>query len=305
MMMIIYILLHAQKILQSSEKTYQINPSLRITAKTRAKIVQYENQVRKSFQMTRPDMLHNYPAIENAKRLTYNCLLNEIEILNYLHQQYHPNIVKIIDFRINKHKQYAAYVMDYYKSDLFTLIEHPNDNLDIYLKIVYQVLSALHHLATKGIAHRDIKPENIFLDDQNNAILGDFGFATSADTVNTVPGTKTYASPEVQYCATLKDPQNCAYNPRLSDLYSFGVSLFYLFNFESKMTTFMEKIVVKCMNLTQEEYDILQQKIQLNHQEKKDTVAALVTLLIQCKPENRPSAGNLMQLPIFQQYRAT
>ena len=46
-------------------------------------------------------------------------------------------------------------------------------------KIFKQILEALHYLQDRGIMHRDIKPHNIFLDENNNAKLGDFGLSRS------------------------------------------------------------------------------------------------------------------------------
>ena len=41
-----------------------------------------------------------------------------------------------------------------------------------------QLLMAIHYLHSNGIAHRDIKPENIVLDQNYDAKLIDFGFAS-------------------------------------------------------------------------------------------------------------------------------
>jgi serum/glucocorticoid-regulated kinase 2 len=39
-----------------------------------------------------------------------------------------------------------------------------------------QLIIALHHLHTHGIAHLDIKHDNILLDGELNCLLTDFGF---------------------------------------------------------------------------------------------------------------------------------
>ena len=52
----------------------------------------------------------------------------------------------------------------------------------------------------KKILHRDLKPSNIFLDDKQNAKLGDFGFAKAMNIqsmyAHTYLGTPFYMSPE-------------------------------------------------------------------------------------------------------------
>lgn len=40
-----------------------------------------------------------------------------------------------------------------------------------------QAFEALDYCHNEGLAHRDIKPENIFLDENFNLVLADFGFA--------------------------------------------------------------------------------------------------------------------------------
>lgn len=42
-----------------------------------------------------------------------------------------------------------------------------------------QMIDALTHCHNKGISHRDMKAENIFVDQDYNIKIGDFGFAAS------------------------------------------------------------------------------------------------------------------------------
>ncbi len=60
-------------------------------------------------------------------------------------------------------------------------------------------LTAIHEA---GIIHRDIKLENIWLDDQNNPMIGDFGLATEAsdkERIAIIAGSPLYISPEAWY----------------------------------------------------------------------------------------------------------
>ena len=96
--------------------------------------------------------------------------------------------------------------------------------LDIALtaKIVEQVGSALNFAHNSGVVHQDIKADNIFLDDDANAYLSDFGIAkeVGADASNgsdTLVGTPAYMAPE-QIRGEGAGTQ--------SDVYAFGIMLY-------------------------------------------------------------------------------
>ena len=63
-----------------------------------------------------------------------------------------------------------------------TLLEFIKEHKDreeeqVKWKIFRQILEAVNYLHTNSIIHRDIKPENVFLDQNFDAKLGDFGLA--------------------------------------------------------------------------------------------------------------------------------
>ncbi|XP_076828935.1 serine/threonine-protein kinase PLK3 [Brachyhypopomus gauderio] len=64
-----------------------------------------------------------------------------------------------------------------------------------------QVISGLKYLHNKGILHRDLKLGNIFVNENMELRLGDFGLAAKLETVEqrkkTICGTPNYLSPEV------------------------------------------------------------------------------------------------------------
>ena len=83
-----------------------------------------------------------------------------------------------------------------------------------------QIADALEHMHSKGVYHRDIKSSNIILNNQQEAILTDFGLALP-DNLDTVTlgmfGTLPYMSPE-QVSKGSITPQ--------SDIYSLGITLY-------------------------------------------------------------------------------
>ena len=86
------------------------------------------------------------------------------------------------------------------------------------------VCKALERCQKLGIIHRDIKPANIFVSNQGDFKLGDFGIARTAErTMSGMSrkGTYTYMAPEVYL--------GKAYNHQV-DIYSLGLVLYRLLN---------------------------------------------------------------------------
>ncbi|XP_075263764.1 serine/threonine-protein kinase PLK1-like [Convolutriloba macropyga] len=66
---------------------------------------------------------------------------------------------------------------------------------------IYQILLAVSYIHEKGVVHRDLKLGNLFLNDQIQVKIGDFGLATRIespqDRRKTICGTPNYIAPEV------------------------------------------------------------------------------------------------------------
>ncbi|MCL2301035.1 MAG: protein kinase [Firmicutes bacterium] len=83
---------------------------------------------------------------------------------------------------------------------------------------------ALEHCAEHKVIHRDIKPDNIFVDEQGNYKLGDFGVARQIERTMSglsKKGTYDYMAPEVFKAETYG--ASC-------DVYSLGIVLYQLLN---------------------------------------------------------------------------
>lgn len=127
-------------------------------------------------------------------------LINEVNILRELK---HENIVRCFDKFVDKKNTSIFLVMEYCKGgDLGKLIHkcrQPSQqnyiNEDFIWRIFTQVVLALYECHRRKnkqvILHRDLKPSNIFLDENQNAKLGDFGFARALQ--SSADGTSVYA----------------------------------------------------------------------------------------------------------------
>jgi serine/threonine-protein kinase len=140
----------------------------------------------------------------------------------------HPNIIQVFDYD-NQGQTYYM-IMEYLDGPtLKAALEEVHRRreempLQVALRIVSDVGSALAYAHEMGVVHRDVKPANIMLDRSGRVILTDFGVAkmltgTKVTVTGTVLGTPAYMSPE----QGMGEPGDSR-----SDIYSLGVVLFEL-----------------------------------------------------------------------------
>ena len=134
---------------------------------------------------------------------------------------YHPNIVNLIHaFETGAH---MYLVLEFCSmGDLYEAIRLGRGPLETehVRGFMFQLISAVEFMHSKGLYHRDIKPENIFLAQDGSMKLGDFGLSTTEVwTFESSVGSDRYMSPE-QY-----DPADTGYSPAQADIWAIGICL--------------------------------------------------------------------------------
>lgn len=102
-----------------------------------------------------------------------------------------------------------------------SLKDRPYD-LESAALLLGQVASALDRAHKNGVVHRDIKPANIFLDEDGNSYLGDFGIAKEMTEQGITQPDQLVGSPD--YLAP-EQARNEPVTPQ-TDIYSLGVVLY-------------------------------------------------------------------------------
>ena len=136
----------------------------------------------------------------------------------------HPNIVTVYDIGDEEGRPFivSQYVEGGSVADLLKSADKHRLSFDQVIRIGSQICQALVHCHSQGIIHRDLKPGNVWLTQDGDAKLGDFGLAASADfsritLEGALVGTVVYMPPELMLGHQAE--------PR-SDLYSLGVMLY-------------------------------------------------------------------------------
>ncbi|MBR6649018.1 MAG: protein kinase [Bacteroidaceae bacterium] len=140
----------------------------------------------------------------------------------------HANIIAIHD--VFEENDTAYYVMEYHSGgSLGSLVSNGAFSEERALRYIRQVASAVRYIHLKHIMHLDIKPENILIDEDDNAVLIDFGLSKGYDnsgmqTSTTPVGISHGYAPIEQYT-----PGGVGEFSPATDIYSLGATLFTLF----------------------------------------------------------------------------
>jgi len=137
----------------------------------------------------------------------------------------HPHILPILDVGI--HEGFPYLVTEYAPQgslrdrlqQIYPWLLHTEESI----KILSQTGEALHHAHQQNIIHRDLKPANILFNEKGDALLADFGIATTLATASIkfveASGSPPYMAPEQFQGTVCKE----------SDQYSLGCIAYELF----------------------------------------------------------------------------
>ncbi|KAG6006065.1 hypothetical protein E4U21_007425 [Claviceps maximensis] len=145
----------------------------------------------------------------------------------------HEHIVNLLcSFETDAH---VYLVMEFCsRGDLYEAIRNGHGPLQTehVRQFMLQLVDAVSYIHSKGVYHRDIKPENIFLTQEGDMKLGDFGLATKDKwSYETTVGSDRYMAPE-QF-----DSAGAGYSPADADIWAIGICLLNILFSRNPFTT--------------------------------------------------------------------
>ena len=111
----------------------------------------------------------------------------------------HPHIVKVLDFSIENTTPFL--VMDYIANDIIAKYHQKETGLPLttIVRYVNQIASALQYAHNQQVLHLGISSSAIFVGNNNDVLLGSFGFSMKIEGVHKglmTPGNIPYIAPE-------------------------------------------------------------------------------------------------------------
>ena len=150
-------------------------------------------------------------------------ILREYQLMRKLNG--HTHVVNCDDIQYSQHSDRLGWDIKIKMELLTPLTKLPPEHFteEQVIKLGSDICDALALCRMNSIIHRDIKPQNIFVSDDGEYKLGDFGIARTME--HTASGTKIgtykFMAPEVY--------NNQPYNATV-DIYSLGLVLYWLLN---------------------------------------------------------------------------
>jgi len=206
-----------------------------------------------------------------------------------------PLVLKLLDFDMHTRigeETFKVTISPYYPSgDLYNIVEKGGKFAEEDAKpLILQVIRGLQHVHERGLAHRDVKLENIFIDQNCNLVLGDFGFAREEENLRTELGTAGYMAPEIV---------GSGFYTKKVDIFAVGVIYFILLaGFPPFMKCDQEDWWYNKMMYGR--WDRFWQAHCRTHKFSEEQ-KQIIQLMMQRYPRKRPSAIELLQHDYFRE----
>lgn len=229
----------------------------------------------------------------NKKNRTKEAVLKEASILAHLK---HPHVVSLQESFFNSSEELLFIVQDFcdggtLHDQIVNAIEKKSPfSEEQIMQWFIQMTMALQHIHSKKVLHRDLKSQNVFLTKKGVVKIGDFGIArmmeNTFDMAQTCCGTPCYLSPEL--C------QDMPYSSK-ADVWALGCLLFEMcaLRYAFDATNFVSLF-----------YKI----VKVDHGEVpsrySSSLKALIKQLLAKSPDDRPSAGAILNLSFVQEHLA-
>lgn len=229
----------------------------------------------------------------NKKNRTKEAVLKEASILAHLK---HPHVVSLQEYFFDSSEELLCIVQDFCDGgtlqDQIVNAREKNSPFseEQIMQWFIQMTMALQHIHSKKVLHRDLKSQNVFLTKKGVIRIGDFGIArmmeNTFDMAQTCCGTPCYLSPEL--C------QDMPYSSK-ADVWALGCLLFemcalrYAFDATNFVSLFYKIVKV-------DHGDVPSQY--------SSSLEALIKQLLAKSPDDRPSAGAILNLPFVQKHLA-
>lgn len=168
---------------------------------------------------------NNIETLKTYLKGVVNEIENEIKLLYELRGN--TNVISYEDYSIKENTETIGWdilIRMEFVSSLTSYIETHAMTIEDVLKLGSDICKALELCNKKGIIHRDIKDDNIFISNNGDFKLGDFGIArelTRSGGAYSQKGTPYYMAPEI-YVGKKYDFR--------ADIYSLGIVMYRLLN---------------------------------------------------------------------------
>ena len=138
------------------------------------------------------------PKVLNGKVRSKEKIQSEVEILSKMN---HPNVAKMVRAFENEHNVYMVMELCENQS-LIELMRNRKRLTEIEVRsYICQLVEGIQYIHSKNIVHRDLKLGNLFLTNDMQLKIGDFGLSEKLtkqnQKLNSLSGTPNYIAPEI------------------------------------------------------------------------------------------------------------